>query len=306
MPFYAAIDAGTNAIRMLIAGFDPEKGRAGFKRLRYERRTTRLGAFECGSIPEGSMKAALEVFKEYCQIISGYDFSRIIAVGTSALREAANSKDLIKDIFYETGIRVEVISPEREACLAALGVTYFLPQLPPYSLILDTGGGSTEWALVKETALIKWGSIPVGVVKLWEKIKGLPDWEKVLQKELSSFSFTLKEGLSSFSLEGLALVATGGTASAIAMIDLASQAYEHEKIQGHRVSLQKLKEIYGFLKKLTLPERALVKGLPADRADLIMPGIGLTIDLMDALGFDQLVVSDTGLPEGIIISSVQE
>jgi len=305
MPVYASIDAGANAVRMLIADFDPEKGRAGFKRLRYERRTTRLGSFEGGSLSENRMRATLETLKEYCQIISDYAPDRVRAVGTSAFREAPNSKDLLREVFYETGIRIEVISPEREARLTALGVAYFLPDLPAHALILDVGGGSTEWVLLKEKTLIKWGSIPVGVVKLWDRIKGLSDWEGVLEKELSAFSFTLKENFPSLPEDSLTLIETGGTASTIAMMDLELPRYEHERIHGHRVGIERLKELYRKIKKTPLAERALLKGLPPDRADLIMPGIGLTIITMEMFGMNGIVISDTGLPEGIIIEALR-
>jgi len=309
MPRYAAIDAGSNAIRMLIGDFDPEKGRAGFKRVLYERRTTRLGAMEAGRVSRKSMDATLHAFKEYCRIISLHEPALIKAVGTSAIREALNSKDLLREVFYETGIRVEPISPEREANLTALGVACFLPTLPPSSLILDIGGGSTEWVLLKEktllndrgTGLARWGSIPVGVVKLWDRIKGAADWEGVLRGELSLFSSALKEAVSSLPVDALSLVETGGTASTIAMMDLELDGYEHERIHGHSVSLEKLRDIYGRIKKLPLPERKRLRGLPPDRADLIMPGIGLTIIIMEVFGVNRITVSDAGLPEGIII-----
>lgn len=295
MPVLAAIDVGSNAVRMLVAETEGE-----FKRLEYLRTTTRLGSFSMGEITEKSLRVTIETLTRYKKAYSRFDPKLIKAVGTSALREAKNSRTVLARIKEATGILVDVLPPEEEARLTALGVISFLKQLPPFSLIMDPGGGSTEWILTEKKKILKCGSIPVGVVKLWDRIKNLRDWEPVLEKELSLFSERLKREIPSVQGDFI-LVQTGGTASTIASMDLALPSYDHEKIQGHGIALSNLKGLYNRLKGLSLSERMRIPGLPADRADLIMPGIGLTITIMRAFSVSRLTISDTGLPEGIIV-----
>lgn len=298
MPVLAGIDVGSNAVRMLIAESDGE-----FRRLSYLRRTTRLGSFSGGEITEKSLRLTIETLLDYKKEFSPFKPQDIKAVGTSALREARNSSPVLKKIEEKTGIRIEVLQPEEEARLTALGVISFLKPASPFSLIVDMGGGSTEWTLMKNKEILKCGSIPVGVVKLWDKIKDLPGWEKTLDRELSLFSEKVRREISPE--KEFQLIQTGGTASTLASIDLGLSSYDHGKIQGHMISLSKLETLFTKLKGLSIPERMKIPGLPADRADLIMPGTGLTITIMKAFSIDRVTISDTGLPEGIIISLLE-
>lgn len=114
-----------------------------------------------------NMGKSVSVLKEFARLISEYKVTRIKAVGTSALREAKNSEEFMKRVLSETGIKIDIISGHEEAELTAIGVLSDAPKADS-SFIIDIGGGSTEWALCKNSYPVEMGTIPTGVVKLFE------------------------------------------------------------------------------------------------------------------------------------------
>jgi exopolyphosphatase/guanosine-5'-triphosphate,3'-diphosphate pyrophosphatase len=295
---FASIDVGSNAVRMLIA--DHEKG--AFRRLRYERVTTRLASTGPGGTLTGESRSrTLRALADYSRILAGFGVASVKAVGTSALREAAGVSEFVAEVFEKTGIRIEVISPRKEAELTAKGVCRFLPGLSD-ALILDIGGGSTEWITIGEGRLLACGSIPVGVVKLSTAAEGLDETaaRRLLDAKCSCFAGELRRQAAPLP-ERASFVLTGGTGSALACLDLGLENYDHGLIHGRVIAVERLREIFERLKGLGIEERKHLRGLPPDRADLIIPGAGLTIYVMAAFPFDSLTVSDTGLPEGLLI-----
>ncbi|MDA8087639.1 MAG: hypothetical protein M0Z75_13155 [Nitrospiraceae bacterium] len=318
MGIFASIDTGSNAVRLLVAR---KGGNVPLERLRYERTVTRLaqgffpgtGKGESKNLLPRNMELTLEALKRYSEIISSYSgLSGVRAVGTSALREAANGAEFIRLARQRTGIKIEAITHEEETRLSALGVTALLkpggpdPAADKKTLILDIGGGSTEWMLtegasIKNTgvSLKKSGSFPVGVVKL----AGLEDkeGEAALERDISVLAGGLMTAL--FPLpSGTVFVVTGGTASTMASIDLGLAQYEHEKVHGHEIGLERLTGMCRDLSLLSLEQRRhSVAGLEPGRADLIIPGLRLTIKIMEKFGLKSVISSDTGLPEGIIL-----
>ncbi len=308
---FASIDAGSHAVRLLLARVGPD-GR--LVRLRYERTATRLaegflslsGAGK-KSLLAPNMERTLETLKKYSEIISSWNgLSGMRAVGTSALREAANGQEFIRRVFEHTGIRLEAITHEEEARLSALGVTGGLglegnknkKGKKNKNFILDIGGGSTEWMLTEGRSLVRSGSFPVGVVKLAGLMER--EGETVLEKHIVSFVSGLRQAVS-FLPAGTVFIVTGGTASAIAAIDLGLTSYEHEKVHGRQMDRKTLERMYLRLAALSLDQRGkVVAGLEPDRADLIIPGLGLTINIMREFSFQNVISNDTGLPEGII------
>ena len=298
MRVLAAIDAGSNAVRMLVAEVSGAGG-GRFHRLRYERRTTRLAEDieRTGNLSPESMERTVFALRDYRRILASYPVSGLRAVGTSAIREAANGGLFIGRVLEETGIRLEAISHEEESRLSAMGVTGFLDI--SRSFILDIGGGSTEWMIAEGRKLLRSGSIPVGVVKLLE-LHG----EDGLRGRIEATARKLKEAVGPLPA-GAVFVITGGAASTAASIDLGLARYEHEKVHGHEMDIPRLREIYRRLEPMTPDERKTVPGLEPDRADLIVPGLGLIINIMGEFGLQRLVASDTGLPEGLVLEILE-
>lgn len=306
MPVYASIDVGANTFRLLIA--EVKKGK--IIDIFSDRKITRLGnkVSQTGRLQVKNIDESIKALKEFASMISKYNVEHIRAIATSALREASNSDTFIHRVNDETGIKIDVISGEKEAELNLKGILLSFSE-PKYLnktlLILDIGGGSTEWILYKGEHSIRMGSIPVGVIKFTENFlrtdpisnNDLSDMKNEMYLVIKKLEPEINELIS----EKTELIGTGGTFTTLASIDLKLDEYSREKIHMHRISLSRLKKMSEFLLPLTLEERKKVKGLEPQRADLIIPGLLFTINVMDFFHFTEMIISDYGLLEGALL-----
>jgi len=298
----SSIDVGSNTIRLLIGRVENRR----IIRLRTGMVITRLaaGIGETGLLNADNMEKSVSVMKAFSDIISAYGISHIRAVGTSALREAKNSEEFMRRVLSETGINIEVISGEEEAELTAQGVMFDLPETDS-SLIVDIGGGSAEWIFCRNSSPAEMGTIPTGVVKLFDNhIKSDPpskDDILSLKKESDTVLSRLKTKMGHLINSRTVFIGTAGTITTLASIDIGLEVYDHEKIHRHNISLEKLYDISGRLISIPLSERKKMIGLEPERADLIIPGILFTINIMELFGFTNILVSDNGLLEGALI-----
>ena len=312
MPLSAAIDAGSNTIRLLIGNC--KNGR--IEHIVYERRITRLaeGITRSGVLRDDRVDASVAVLKEFSSLIERNGVKTVRAVATSALREAFNSKVFIEKVLTDTGISINVISGEKEAELTLKGVLLSFPEsvLNMYHslLIMDIGGGSTEWIFCRGKNPVGMGSIPIGVIKLLENcIKTDPVSEtdiSALNRDIFSSVEILKKDIGNQVEKKTCFVGTAGTFSTLASLDLHLKTYSREKIHLHRIPLDRLLDIRNRLAALPVKERMNVAGLEPGRADLIIPGIQFTINLMENFAFDELIVSDYGLLEGVLLEALEE
>lgn len=299
----AAIDVGSNTLRMLIGDIHEH----GITRVFFERAITRLaqGMTNSGMLREKNMKESLLVLKRFSQSLAHHGMTNVRAVGTSALREARNGQDFTDTVFRETGIRIEVISGTREAELTLRG-TLLGMQARGNSLIIDIGGGSTEWIISKSESpqSTLYGSLPLGVVTLCERfVNGDPLSPKevsALSAEINIHLEPLRQKLTGHAAHLARVVGTGGSITTLASMDLALDAYTHERIHMHPIPLHRLYALKERLLSLPLRARQAVTGLEPMRADLIIPGILLTIRWTELLEAHEIVVSDFGLLEGLL------
>ena len=311
MSLFAAIDIGTNTIRLLIGNIGDNR----INDVLYERRITRLGegVNQFGNLRYENIEASLSVLREFSSLIQREGVKTTRAIATSALREANNANIFIEKVLFGTGISIEVISGEKEAELTMKGIllSFSNSSIMTYpSFIFDIGGGSTEWILCRDMHPVGMGSIPIGVVKLHEQfIKSDPvSWADVseLEREILLQLGILKEKIGHQIGRETIFIGTAGTFTTLAAIDLKLKTYEREKVHLHRIPLSRLYEMKKRLFILSLEERKSVEGLEIGRADLIIPGIQFTINTMEFFKFDELIVSEYGLLEGVLLETVQE
>jgi exopolyphosphatase/guanosine-5'-triphosphate,3'-diphosphate pyrophosphatase len=305
----AAIDVGSNTLRMLIGDIYEH----GITRVSFQRTITRLaqGMVHSGVLGEKNMRESLLVLKEFSQSLADYGMVPVRAVGTSALREARNGKDFIETVFRETDIRIETISGMREAELTLRGVTLGMGTAGG-SLIVDIGGGSTEWILSQSGSpqSTLYGSLPLGVVTLCERfLPGDPPSHKevsALSAEIDIHLQSLRQEFTERAIHPTHVVGTGGSITTLASMDLCMDTYDHEKIHRHPLSLHTLYALRERLLSLPLNARQAISGLEPKRADLIIPGILLTIRWMELFETREIVVSDFGLLEGLLREACDE
>ncbi len=304
---YAAIDIGTNTIRLLIGCLD----KGNLIRCRAERAVTRLGRdlTKYGILNKDSIDNTIRSLIQFKSIIDQFKAQKTIAIGTSALRDARNSQDFIAAVKSQTGIDVTIISGNKEADLTLKGVLGHgcAPKMPVF--ITDLGGGSTEWIFCNGDANFK-GSVQIGAVRLYEQfIRSDPpapeEIDHIRNQIVKSIQDSFRDsGVSSLISEDKvgSFIATGGTATTVAAIDIGIDTYDGDRIHLHKISYPTLDKLFGQLSLIAIGERANVPGLEPGRADIIIPGILILLMLMETLKADTLTISDYGLLEGILLS----
>jgi len=304
----AVIDLGTNTVRLLVAQPD---GRGGYRSLFADQEITRLGQ---GLLPDRALqpepiRRTLRVLRRFREEAEARGVVRTLAVGTSALREATNRDTFLARARDEAGVEVSVVSGEEEAQLTLLGVRAALADAPGRFLMMDIGGGSTEFLDADGTAILAMVSTGLGVVKLTETyLKTDPPTEAELaaarQAVASRLTRVLAEELRDYSPRD-PFVGTAGTVTTLAAIDLRLDPYDPDRVTGHEITRDRVAALLRELASLPLADRRKISGLEPARADVIVAGALICLAAMDLLGFARLLVSDGGLREGILLDLIQ-
>ncbi|HEY4743598.1 MAG TPA: exopolyphosphatase [Desulfuromonadaceae bacterium] len=296
----AAIDFGTNTARLLIAEVS---GPGAFEHVRLEREIVRMGGGftrEAGLSPE-ARERGMGCLARFSAIIREHGVSRIRAVATSAIRDAANGPAFVEQVRRETGIALTVIDGTAEGRLTLTGVLAGLDSHHDELLIFDVGGGSTEYTLARggEAQFVR--SLPLGVVRLTEG-KVVPEaMEDKIRRELDLLGREMASAGCRV-CPGVTLIGTAGTATTLAAISMEMRDYDYRKVNNAVVSRAKIREIYERLLPLAPQERLRVPGLEKGREDLIIAGTLITLQTMEMFGVDALKVSDYGLLEGLVVA----
>ncbi|HEX5826949.1 MAG TPA: hypothetical protein VFY23_05470 [Candidatus Limnocylindrales bacterium] len=295
---YAVIDTGTNSIKFHVA---ERRSDGAFAPVLDRAEVTRLGEgiHETGEIAEGAASRAVEAIGAMVREATERRVIGLVAVGTAGLRAARNGDAVVERIAREAGIRIQVISGADEARLAYLAAVDAL-RLPSARLaVFDTGGGSTQLTFGDGTSIADQFSVEVGAVRYTERF-GLD--RPVSPDQLAAALAAIREALSS--LEDREpidrLVGMGGAVTNIAAVSHGLATYDPEVIQGSvltRAELARQTELY---RTRTADERRAIPGLQPKRAEVILAGACVVASIMDALGVDQLTVSDRGLRHGVL------
>ncbi len=305
----AGLDIGTNTFRLLIARVTTP---GHLEELHSEQRIIRLGEGleKNGHLQPKPMERALDALKHFHAVLKRYPVDEVVAVATSAVREAANGPEFIKSIEIKTGIRVEVISPEEEARRTLLGVLSGFHEPFRSFLVMDIGGGSTEFMWGDTQGKHEVFSTDLGVVRLTERYLSSRGTTGQIMNGLMGFIQDrlekVKKALSVSDPGGFCpvkFVGTAGTITTLAAIDLGLRVYDPQRIPLHQLSLDKVRRIVEELVSKTSAERLSISGLEKGREDLIVPGGLILLLTMQTLNFAEVVVSEYGLREGILVDS---
>lgn len=281
---FAAIDIGSNALRLLLSNVFEEKDRTLFKKYSLVRVPVRLGedAFLTGRISlEKSLAVvkAMIAFKHLMEIHKPVAFK---ALATSAMRNAENGERLVEEIRIQTNIEVEIIDGQTEAeIIYSTHVAEEMLDGKSY-LYIEVGGGSTELSLFSQDTNVFSRSFPVGSVRLLHELVDKSEWN-----ELKSW---VKEHTVGY--KPLAAIGTGGNINSILKLLRLKE--------GKPLSFKKLKKTCQYLESVSLDDRIKELGLRPDRADVIIPAIEIYLSVMNWAGISQIIVPKMGLADGII------
>jgi exopolyphosphatase/guanosine-5'-triphosphate,3'-diphosphate pyrophosphatase len=299
----ATIDLGSNTVRYLLVEVDG----AGWRALDQDQRVTRLGQglAAAGRLGEAPMERAAAAVVEYAERARRLGAEVVRIVATSAVREAVNGRDFAAALEGAAAARVSIVSGDDEARLTVRGVLAGLRDLAPPLLVFDIGGGSTEYILARGDAAAAAVSLRLGVVDLTERH---PFPERVEPARFRALLAEVAGRLAAGVPEPIRtarvgrLVGTAGTATTLAALDLGLALYDPARVQGYTLTRGAIQAQLDRLGALTVVERAALPCLEPGRADLIVPGLAIVLATLDLVGIDQMVVSDWGLREGILIS----
>jgi exopolyphosphatase/guanosine-5'-triphosphate,3'-diphosphate pyrophosphatase len=301
----AAIDQGTNSIRLLVVEprADPERDPTELAR---DMIITRLGqgVDRSGRIDPDALERTVGVLARYCRRASALGAGRIRVAATSAVRDAANREDFAAAVRIHAGSELEVISGEREAGLSFLGATRGLDPSPapsPY-LVLDIGGGSTEFVIGSAPGRAEHAlSTQMGSVRLTERfVRSDPP----TREELAALALAVDDALDQAEAhlpigDAHTFVSVSGTATTLQAIALGLPRYDPEAIHRTWLTRTDAERVTDDLARMTDAERAALPVMAPGRGDVIVAGAMVLTNVMRRFGFERTLVSETDILDGL-------
>ena len=301
MPRYAAIDIGSNSLRLEAAEVVPGQPT---RVLASEREVTRLGesVFRAGAVSEEALKATCAVLARMAALIRKLEVVGLRVVATSAIRDTRNQKEFLERAAEAAGAHVEIISGREEARLIHLGVQSVWPQPDKRVLILDIGGGSAETIAAENAQLRVAYSKPLGAVRLHEIFlkddppspTQLHQMHEYIGEKFSSIVRRL--GQTSWDRA----IATSATASAVASAVARVPRSQRDEIDRLRVSTAQVRRLYWQLAERNLAARRKVTGIGPRRAEIIVPGVAVMLAFLQEFHLAAIYYSRAGVRDGII------
>ena len=303
----AAIDFGTNSFRLLIA----EPTSTGYRTLVNTLSAVRLGDTlnSSGRLSQAAISRGLECVADFAELTSRYTGITIRACGTAALRDAANSHEFTKPAAKILNTVIEIIPAEQEAELSLQGCLAGLGTIRHPVCVIDAGGGSTEFVFQHEAAQPATSfSIPAGAVTLTERFMSGQSPSPLMDEHLRTL---IGEGLNTLpppwpalfsSGDELQLIGTGGTATALAALDLDLHQYDAHVVQDYRLKADRLAAIKARLCALPVADRNALPGLDQNRGQIIVAGLIIYQVILEISRTTEIIISDAGLLEGILLS----
>ncbi|MDJ0675437.1 MAG: Ppx/GppA phosphatase family protein [Calothrix sp. MO_167.B42] len=304
----AAIDMGTNSLHMVIVRIEPTL--PAFSIIGREKETVRLGNREIatGNLKQEVIERAIATLHRFQEIAQSLHAETIVAVATSAVREAPNGKDFLQRVKAEVGLSVDLISGPEEARRIYLGVLSGMEFNNQPHVIVDIGGGSTEIILGDSHQERVLTSTKVGAVRLTsELINSDPisnnEFQYLQAYVRGMLERSVDEVLGNLQLgESPRLVGTSGTIETLATIKAQEKlGYEPFTLNGYQFTLKDLQGWVNRLRKMTYSERSAIPGMPEKRSEVILAGAVILQEAMTLLGVDTITVCERSLREGVIV-----
>ncbi|HWI22911.1 MAG TPA: Ppx/GppA phosphatase family protein [Baekduia sp.] len=300
----AVLDLGSNSTRLLIADVDDGRIREVLKRST----VTRLaqGVDGSGRLDDDAVARVLEALDDYTQMIADHGAERAIAVMTSAVRDAANGQEFAERISDGYDFDARILTGDDEARLTFAGAT---SERPPDDhvtrLVIDIGGGSTEFVVGTGHEMSFHTSTQVGVVRHSERhLHTDPPQADELQAISTDVRATFADAIPPTAISTVkAAIAVAGTATSCAALVQRLQPYDSKKVEGYVLTLTEIEALLARLSRMNEAERRQQPGLHPDRAATIVPGIVLLAESLRAFGLDRTEVSEHDLLRGVALTA---
>ncbi|MFY0629195.1 MAG: rod shape-determining protein [Flavobacteriaceae bacterium] len=284
---YAAIDIGSNAIRLLISNIiEKEDKETKFKKSSLVRVPIRLGAdsFVEGKVSDANIDRMIDALEAFKLLMNVHGVEAYKACATSAMREASNGKEVITKIHKKTGVQIDIINGKEEAAIISSTDLNELISSEKSYLYVDVGGGSTEFTVFSKGEIITSKSFKIGTVRLLNNTK------KENKEAFKKVEAWIKENTKEYSK--ISMIGSGGNINRIFKMSGRSE--------GNPISYIYLNAQYQFLKKMSYSDRITELSLNPDRADVIIPATKIYLSAMKWSGARKIYVPKIGLADGII------
>lgn len=280
----ASIDIGSNAVRLLLVNVFEDGSKSIFKKDSLVRVPVRLGqdTFTIGEVSLTRAENLIKTILSFKYLMEVNDVHGYKACATAAIREARNGKELMRDVYVQTGIEVEIASGKREASIIYSNHVEEQVNGTKTYLYIDVGGGSTEVSLFHKKKIIQTHSFPVGTVRMLNRQVRDSDWDE-MKKTVKKIGDSYKD---------IAGIGTGGN------INKLFKLYGNPK--DLFVARKALKDGYEKLLQFSYVDRIVKCGLKPDRADVIIPAAEIFIAIMKWTNMEKIIVPKIGLTDGLI------
>ena len=306
LPRLAAIDIGTNSIRLAVAEVDAD---GSYSLLDEEREMTRLGRglYGSGRLGEGPMEQSLQALGKMKAIADGFGVAELRVIATSAVREAVNGRDFVREAWRRHRVRIEVVPAEEEARLAFRSVTRHYDLDDRLTAIVDIGGGSTEVILAAGGLVEQVVSLPLGAVRLTELyLKSDPLRPKHWKVLRTAIDEGIREAIGKPPFAAPLMIGSGGTFTNLADMAQAERDGKVTNSRDYPLSRAEVTRMLDRLRETPLEARRRIPGLNPQRADIIVAGVAVVARLTKWLGTQRVLVNDRGVRDGVLLSMIDE
>ncbi|MBA3495925.1 MAG: Ppx/GppA family phosphatase, partial [Gemmatimonadales bacterium] len=299
---FAAIDVGSNSVRLLVAEYDSASGLNVIDELKDQPRLA-AGLARTGCLDEAAIERALQTLARMREVCQRRGVKRIAAVATAAVREAENGPWFVRRVRQELDIPLRIIDAETEAALSYRSVAHHFRLAGERTLVADIGGGSLELIGAVDGLVELTVSLPLGAVRLTEL--HLPDdraAHKEIQRLRAYVKKRLKRGISGRAWAAATVIGSGGTFTSLGrMVQARRGLPAGDTVHGVSVTAAEVEQLIDWLASRTPEQRRQVPGLNPERADIILAGLAVTAELLDWVRTRTLTVSAFGLREGLLL-----
>jgi exopolyphosphatase / guanosine-5'-triphosphate,3'-diphosphate pyrophosphatase len=305
-PRLAAIDVGTNTIRLTVAEVQDD---GTYRILDEEREMVRLGENldRTGRLSDAAVERALTAIGKMKAIADGFKISGMRAIATSAVREASNGRQFIREVSRQHKLRIDVISGEEEAQLAfGTAVRHFDFQ-GRSTAVVDIGGGSIEIILSAGTAIDHVYSLPLGAVRVTERLmRSDPLRPKHWRQMKDEIDRGIRSVLRQSHHRAEIMIGSGGTFTSLAHMSKYQREGRHGSVQGYVLTPAEIINLLRRLRQTPLEARREIPGLSPDRADIIVGGAAVISRLVRGLGTQQIMINERGIRDGLLLRMIAD
>jgi exopolyphosphatase/guanosine-5'-triphosphate,3'-diphosphate pyrophosphatase len=300
----AAIDIGSNSIRLLVAEVSPDRT---YRILDDEKQTTRLahGLSETGLLSEEAIGQSLESLGRMKTIAEGYGVERLEVIATSAVREAANRKRFLELARERLVLDIEVISAAEEGELSFSSAARHFDLKGLDVAVVDLGGGSAELILAAKGVVQDIYSFPLGAVRVTESvIRSDPLSDRDYARLKKHIRKWLEKIVKKPVFHPHVMIGAGGTFTALANISMRHRGLSYNTVSGYELNRSEVRHLFEYMRSLPLAGRRGIPGLHADRADIIVAGLAVIERLMKFLRVNRLLIHDQGVRAGLLLRMI--